>query len=529
MRNTAVMSIGTGLSRLTGFARVAAMTAALGVAETRLADTYNVANTTPNIVYELVLGGVLSSVFVPVFVDWMQHHGERDAWDVAHRVMTLTFVALSIVAILGIILAPAIIDVYMARDVPASSRALGSFFLRWFAPQIVFYGLGAVAAGLLNAHRRFAAPMFAPVLNNLIAVATFVTFMLLPGPDPAGPASITSAQRFTLAIGTTLGVVAMTIALWPSLRRTGWRWHWNFGFRHAAVSRIVHLAKWTVVYVIVNQIALFVVIRIATRQQGDFTAAWAVAFILFQLPHAIFAVSVFTALLPRMSARWSAGDMPGYRDLLGEGMRLTATVLIPAAIGYVVLSLPITRLLFQYGNSTVASAELIASVLVPFAAGLFPFSLFQLLLRAYYAQKDTRTPALINVAAMLVTIAADLVLYFTFDLGVQGLALGFSIGYWFACAVALILLRRRVGLLQGRRTLATIARVLVASVLSGAAAWVVSDALADAVSLETFLGRGTQVLSAVAVGVLVFVGAALILRIEEVDTFREAFLARMRR
>ncbi|MEX0753507.1 MAG: murein biosynthesis integral membrane protein MurJ [Actinomycetota bacterium] len=528
MRNTAVMSIGTALSRLTGFARLAAMAAALGVAENRLADTYNVANTTPNIVYELVLGGVLSSVFVPVFVDWRQHHGDTEAWDVAHRVMTLTFTVLAAVALLGILLAPAIIDLYMAGDVPESSRSLGAFFLRWFAPQIVFYGLGAVAAGLLNAHRRFAAPMFAPVLNNLVAIGTFVTFVLMPGPDPASPETISLAQKSVLAIGTTLGVVAMTVALWPTLRRTGWRWRWNFRFRHEAVSRIAHLAKWTVVYVAVNQVGLFVVIKIATREQGDFTAAWAFAFILFQLPHAIFSVSVFTALLPRLSARWSANDVPGYRSLLGEGMRLTAVVLIPAAFGYLALSLPITRLLFAYGNTSEASAELIASALIPFAIGLFPFSLFQLLLRAFYAQKDSRTPALINVAAMAVTIAANLFLYFVLDLGVQGLALGFSVGYWFATAFALLVLRRRVGRLEGRRTLSTVGRVVGASAATGAVAWGVAIGLEELVPVTGFPSRALQVLGSVTAGVLVFVGAALILRIDEVDTVKETLTARFR-
>jgi putative peptidoglycan lipid II flippase len=522
------MSVGTGLSRLTGFARLAAMAAALGVAENRLADTYNVANTTPNIVYELVLGGILSSVFVPVFVDWMHHHGDREAWDVAHRVMTLTFTLLTVVAVLGIAIAPAIIDLYMAADVPESSRELGSFFLRWFAPQIVFYGLGAVATGLLNAHRRFAAPMFAPVLNNLVAIGTFVTFMMLPGPDPASPDTITVAQKTVLAAGTTLGVVVMTLALWPSLRRTGWRWAWNFGFRHEAVSRIAHLAKWTVVYVAVNQIGLLIVIKIATREQGDFTAAWAFAFILFQLPHAIFAVSVFTALLPRMSARWAEGDVAGYRSLLGEGIRLTAAVLIPASFGYLALSLPITRLLFAYGNTSEASAELIASALVPFALGLFPFSLFQLLLRAFYAQKDSRTPALINIAAMTVTTGMNLFLYFVVDLGVQGLALGFSIGYWFATTVALVVLRRRIGRLEGRRTLDTVGRVVVASALTGAAAWAVATWIGEAVDLTSFGGRALQVFSAVGVGVLVFVGAALILRIDEVDTVKRTLTARFR-
>ncbi len=281
-------------------------------------------------------------------------------------------------------------------------------------------------------------------------------------------------------------------------------------------------------YVAVNQVGLFVVIKIATREQGDFTAAWAFAFILFQLPHAIFAVSVFTALLPRMSARWAAGDIPGYRSLLAEGMRLTAAVLIPSTFGYLALSLPITRLLFAYGNTSEASAALIASALVPFALGLFPFSLFQLLLRAFYAQKDSRTPALINVAAMAVTIGANLFLYFVVDLGVQGLALGFSLGYWFAAALALFVLRGRVGRLEGRRTLGAIGRILVASALTGLAAWAVATGLDDVLELATFLGRAVQVFAAVTAGVLVFLTSALILRIDEVDTVIRTLTARFR-
>jgi putative peptidoglycan lipid II flippase len=170
------MSVGTGLSRITGFARLAAMTYALGVSVTRLADTYNVANTTPNIIYELALGGVLSSVFVPVFVDWTQTRGRDEAWGVAHRIMTLTVVSLSAIALVGIVAAPAVIRLYTSGggSDPAADELAG-FFLRWFMPQIVFYGVGAVATGLLNAHRRFAAPMFAPILNNHLAIATFLT------------------------------------------------------------------------------------------------------------------------------------------------------------------------------------------------------------------------------------------------------------------------------------------------------------------------------------------------------------------
>jgi putative peptidoglycan lipid II flippase len=532
LRNTAVMSVGTGLSRLTGFVRLAALTYALGVAQTRLADTYNVANTTPNIIYELALGGVLSSVFVPVFVDWMQDHGREAAWDVSHRVMTLTVVALSAIALVGIAAAPFIIHVYTASDVSPNANALAVYFLRWFMPQIVFYGIGAVATGLLNAHRRFAAPMFAPILNNLIASASFVTFALLPTPDPSSPASpsnITTAQRLVLSVGTTLGIAAMSVVLLPVLRRTGWRWRWNVRWRHPAVTRIAHLAKWTVVYVVANQIALLIVIRIAVGLGKGPYSAYLVAFVVFQLPHAIFAVSIFTAVLPGMSSRWADGDLAGYRSLLSQSIRANAAIIIPSAFGYIAIALPIVRLLFQHGETGASDARLIASALVPFAIALFPFSLFQLLLRAFYAMQDTRTPALINIGAALVSVLVNLALVYGAGLGVQGLALGYAAGYTFASVVSLALIRRRTHGLDGRRTLVTIAKVLVAGACTALAARLAATGVAASISAVGTAGRALQVLAAVAAGVLVFAIAALILRIEDVDTIRRATMARVRR
>ena len=191
------MTAGTALSRVTGFLRLSAQVAAIGVTGSALADTYTTANTTPNILYELALGGILTSVFVPLFVDWMQQHGRGASWEVADRVLTLTLVVLSAIAVLGAIFAPQIIGLYNSlSEAPdqAAQLALGTFFLRWFMPQIVFYGIGAVAGGLLNANRRFAAPMFTPVLNNLIVIATFGVYAwMLHGGSPT--ASATSPVR----------------------------------------------------------------------------------------------------------------------------------------------------------------------------------------------------------------------------------------------------------------------------------------------------------------------------------------------
>lgn len=532
VRHTAVMSVGTTLSRVTGFLRLSAMAFAIGIVESRITDAYNIANTTPNIIYELALGGILSSVFIPVFVEWLQGRGREEAWDVARRVMTIAVLVLPAIALAGILAAPLIIRLYTVGATPAeaaATRTLGSFFLRWFMPQIVFYGVGAVGTGLLNAHHRFAAPMFAPILNNLIAMATFATFAVMSGPERLRPDYVvTGPQKLVLAVGTTLGVFAMTAALWPSLRRLGFRFRWRWDWRHEAVRRIAHLAKWTVVYVAVNQIGYLIVILLAAGRRGDYSA-YVDAFILFQLPHAIFAVSIFTALLPAMSGRWADQDRGEFRALLARGIRATAFIVIPAAMGYLVLAKPIVRLLLQHGRAGAASTDRVASILMFFALGLFSFSTFQLLLRAFYSMQDTRTPALINVAAVGLNTALNFLYFFTFGLGVRGLALGHATAYTVASILSAVVIRRRLDGIEGRRIAATVGRTLVAGGLTAGAAWLTARSLADRLGTATFGAQVVQVSAAVLAGLLVFVGVALMLRMEELDAVKGSVMARLRR
>jgi putative peptidoglycan lipid II flippase len=530
VRNTIVMSTGTAISRLTGFLRLSAMAFAIGITETRLADAYNVANITPNILYELALGGILTSVVVPVVVEWMQARGREVAWDVVRRLFTIAIVVLSGIALLGIVLAPWIVDLYTVGYPDAQREAvhgLATFFLRWFMPQVVFYGIGAVAAGLLNAHRRFAAPMFAPIANNVIVIATFLIFAAMPGPAEGSHELATGAQQLVLAIGTTLGVVAMTGALWPSVRATGFRFRWLGGIRDEAIVRIGRLATWVVVYVVANQLGYLVIVILAGGPTGGYSS-YAAAFILFQLPHAIFAVSILTALLPAMSSRWAAEDLDGYKALLSQGIRATATILIPAALGYLVLAKPIVRLLLEHGETTAVSAELVSEVLFAFAIGLFAFSAFQFLLRASYAMQDTRTPALVNVAAVTVNVLVDLFFFFVLDLGVPGLALGHAVSYWFASTVLLLLIRRRIGPIGGRRILASLVRILVAGLATAAVAWLVAEGFQRWLGTTTIATQAAQVLGAVVAGLAVFVASAAALRIEEVGLVRRQIAARWR-
>jgi putative peptidoglycan lipid II flippase len=527
MRHTAVMSVGTTLSRATGFLRVFVAAAVLG--QTFLADTYNRANTTPNIVYELVLGGILTSVFIPVFVEWLQTHGEEAGFELARRVLTLALVALTVVGVLGAVFAGPIIRLYMLDSHPANKAdqiALGAFFLRWFMPQVVFYGVGAVATGLLNTHRRFAIPMFAPVLNNAVVILTMAIYVWMRHGAPVSVEAITVGQKLVLGLGTTLGVVAMTVALWPSLRAIGFRWRWRWDLQHPAVRRLGKLALWVIVYVVANQAAYLIIIILGTGLGAGQITTYQNAFVLFQLPYAIFGVSIFTALVPGMSGRWAAHDREGAKLLLSKGLRTTAVILLPAAAGFLALAVPICIVVFRHGDTTLAGAILYGRTLQAFSLGLVFFAVFQLLSRAFYAMQDTRTPALINIVAASVNIGVDLLFTRGFHWGVQGLALGHATSYIFSTGACLVILRGRLSGLDGKRIGRTLARAVPLAALTGAVAWLTVHFLERAIGAATFAHRLVGTGAAVALGVLVFLGGSLILQIEEADGLKHALLGR---
>ena len=525
------MSGGTLLSRVTGLLRVTVTLAALGF--TVVSDSYNAANTTPNIIYELVLGGILTSVFVPALVGRAKDRGREAQFETANRFLTIALVLLTGVAVAGAVAAPWIMRLYLGSvDDPirrAQEVELGTFFLRWFMPQIVFYGLGAVAGGLLTANRRFAAQMYAPVLNNLAVIATMFALIAMRGTTPPQVETLTLAEKTLLGAGTTLGVLAMTAALWPALRRIGFRWRLRWDWRHETVRQLFHLARWVVVYVVANQVAYLIIIRLASRISAGAYTAYSQAFVFFSLPHAIVAVSIFTALIPGMAERWTGEDRSGVRDLFSRGSRDTMIVMIPAAAGYVVLAGPIVALLAGHGAVRGVELPILARTLAGFAIGLPFFSAFQLMTRTLYAMRDSRTPAVVNIGVAVVNIGADLLLAFTWHRGVTGLALGHAVSYVFGSAVLFVIVRRRLRGADERRIGVTIAKTLAAAGVTAVAAFGAAAAVDIALNVEGTLGRLIQVTAGVAAGVLVFLACALIFGIHEVDEVKVALLGRMRR
>jgi putative peptidoglycan lipid II flippase len=527
-RSAVVMAVGTTLSRLTGLGRLVAMAFALGVTESRLADSYNIANTMPNVVYELILGGVLTSVFIPVLVEELRKKRDDDAWESVSALVTTSMVTVVAITLLAVIGAPWIIRLFTFRlsgSEQAQQQALATFFLRIFAPQIAFYGIAAIAGGLLNAHDRFAVPMFAPIANNVVVIGTFLAFAAIVSgtPDEAGVGTALS-QKLLLAVGTTGGVAIMAIAHWPYVRRLPGKLRWRPDFSHPSVRKLARLSLWTLGYVVANQLSFGVGLVLANGVQGGPTAMFT-AFAFFQLPYGIAAVSIMTALVPRMSAQAVEGDEDGFRASVGTGMRLMGLLLLPATAGYLVLSRPLVTTLLEHGVMSAGSSRLVAEVLNNFALGLVPFSFYLLLLRAFYARQDARTPTLVNVVLNTVYAVFSLILFPAFR--VQGLALAHSLCYFTGAVLAGVLLSRRIGGLDAGRNFAALGRAAAASVVA-AGAMVLALMAVDAVMGPSGERALAQVVAGTAAGGLAFLAAARALRIEELQTLRNLLPGRSR-
>lgn len=504
VRSSAVVALGTGMSRLTGFVRVAVMAYALGA--TALAEAYNLANNTPNLLYDLVLGGILSATLVPVIVE----HLSREDEDGINSVATVIFVVLLGATGLAMLLAPLIIHLFnlTATEEHATVQATVAVpLLLLFLPQVLFYGLSSLGTALLNAKRSFAVPAFAPVLNNLIVIAVFLALPTIAG-GHAPTFEEVAHDNLLLAyigIGTTAGIVAMTLVLWPALRRAGIHLRWRFDPRHRAVHEIGRLSFWTLGYVISNLVAYVIIQTLANGIDG--VTEYAYAYIFFQLPYGLWAVSVMTAYTPEMAAAWARGELVELRDRFAAGLRLLPVVILPLGVGLILLAHPVISVVLEHGSFDGASADLTARTLVAFAFGLPAFSLYLYSMRGFYALRDTRTPFLINVGENLLNVVFGILLLDRF--GVVGLAASFSIAYAISAVVALVLLQRRVGHIIDAITIREISKQLIAAAAMAAVLWI-GDVTLHLPSLLQLVLVG-------AAGLAVYIGALVLIRSEETE------------
>ncbi|MBI2703835.1 MAG: murein biosynthesis integral membrane protein MurJ [Actinobacteria bacterium] len=500
LRSSAVVAVGTGLSRVTGLARTIAQGVVLG---RFIGDVYNAANTLPNLLYDLLLGGVLAATLVPVFVETRTR---RDA-EATGAVLTTLGVALVAATAAALAFSPVLGRVFTNTDQEAE---LATVLLLLFLPQIFFYGMTTLASGLLNAHRRFAAAAFVPVLNNIVTIVVLVVFSARIGSSPTlDDLSSDSSLLWLLGVGTTAGIAVQALALVPAVRRARIPIRWRFDPRNPAVRSVVRLSGWTFGYVATNAVVIGIVIALAGNEteQGPVTA-YTYAYQFFQLPYGLLAVAVITAFLPELSQLALDGEMQAFGDRFLLALRLTVLLVVPAAIGFVLLALPMIATVFEYRAFDHELTLQTSDTLLAFSVGLPSFALYLLSIRAFYAMKDTKTPFLVNLAqsALLLVLATALR-----KGGAAGLALGFALAYVVFGFVALAVLHRRTGGLPWAGSLGSFTRIGLAAIVCAVAVGLVSRF----VGTDAGGGAWVRTITGVLVGGGVYLGVCVALRVPE--------------
>lgn len=520
LRSSSVMAAGTITSRVTGLLKNSALLAAVGGGV--FADTYSVANTLPTIVYVLLVGGAINAVFIPQLVRHMDADADQGT-AYAQRLFSAVVLVLAVITVIAVIAAPWLVQLY-SSGWTSRDLEVGTAFARLMLPQIFFYGVFALVSQVLNTRGRFGAPMFAPVTNNIVVIASALAFLAVAGTGTT-TRTVTDTEILLLGVGTTLGAIAQSLALWPSLRRCGVRLRLRTDLRGQGLGTAWSLARWAILLVLVNQLGTLVVIRLATgvNVSSDADAGVAIyqmAFVLFMLPQSVITVSLVTALLPRLSKYAAADQVDVVRERIGWTLRTSGSLMVPAAAAFIVLGVPIAVLLFRYGTLSLESARLLGLTLSGFAVGLPAFSAYYVLMRAFYALEDTRTPTFnaMVLNGVNVVLAVLAVAWVPTEYAIPALGLAYALAYWVGLASLAQQLRRRLDGLDGYLVVRTHVRVVLASLLAAACM------VAGVMTAELFVGRAVDfttslviVLTGLGFGAVGYLVGVRLFRITEVS------------
>ncbi len=543
LSSSAVMAAGTVVSRLSGFVRNALLVAAIG--GQLHADVFTIANTIPNMLYILLAGGVFNAVLVPQLVRAMRNDADRGT-AYTNRIITLAGLFLAGVTALLVVAAPLVMRVMLDGSffTPALSaqRESAIDFARYCLPQVFFYGMFVLVGQVLNSRGSFGPMMWAPIANNVVSVAVLVGYLLTfgkaQGPELVGGYS--SAQELVLGLGSTLGIAVQFLVLLPYLRRAGFRFRARFDFRGTGLGHTLRLGVWTVLFVVVNQVAYTVVVKLASEGTADAVSGgeagsgytvYSLAFLLVMVPHSIATVSLATAMLPRLSGHAAEGDLPGVARNVASTLRTTYAVIVPFVLLLPLVATPVSNLIYGYGAGR-ASVPDFATALALFAPGLAFFTTHYLMLRGFYALERTRTVFWVQCVVAATNIGLAIVL--TADVPPSGTAPGLVLAYGGAYLVGAIgsysLLRRVLGGLETPALLRFLGRLLAAAGAATLVAWAVRYGVERAWPPDTGKVQAVVVLLAVGlVDVGVFLLLARLLRVREVTGVMGLITSRLHR
>lgn len=500
------MASGTTLSRLSGFARVLAIAWVFG--QGRLADAYNQANTIPNAIYELLLGGVLSATLLPVLMQALTRKEVAKDDDTVPAVVSFLTVVLVVATVLFWLAAPLIIRLFLldaSGSQVAGERALATTWLRLFTPQLLFMGLITLTTALLNARRRFGAVAFSPVLANLVTIGALVVADRMVRPSSISGYRQDTAAIAVVGIGTTAGYLAQLVAQLPALWKARVPLRPRWAPNNPALRTIARLSGWTAAAVVTNQASYTLVAILANNRRGDFSAfSYAYAFML--LPYAVVAASIAYAVAPELAQFWSRGEKTAFARQLNRAVRATLVLLVPGGVGYALLARPTVVVALAHGHLSHASADLTGSLLAIFALGLPGFSTYLLLMRAFQSKQDTRSMFWLYAFENALTIVGALALYPL--IGARGLTAAWIGAYTVTLPIAWRRLRRSADV---SLPFTWLAKTALGTLAMAAAV----TAVLELVKAGTLLPSIGRIALAVAVGAGVFVALARWLGVEE--------------
>jgi putative peptidoglycan lipid II flippase len=541
LKSSAIMAAGTMVSRLIGFVRTGMLMAAIGFSGLH-ADTFNIANSVPNMVYILVAGGVFNVVLVPQIVRAMKHDSDQGAAYI-NRILTLSGLFLLMVTVALVVAAPWVMSLFITGDMLspdlAEQRQSLVDFARYCLPQVFFYGVFVLIGQILNAHRTFGPMMWAPVANNIVAIVVLAIYLATFGGE-TGNDAFSSGEELLLGLGSTLGIVVQTAVLIPYLRKAGVRYRPRFDFRGTGLGHTFRLGLWTILFVIANQIAYAVVVRIASSgsaagalagQQSVGYTAYTYSYLLLMVPHAIVTVSLVTAALPQLSSLSAQNDLRHVSAELSTTLRHALAVIVPFCATLAVLGPFLAIVAFSWGAASSDRGQM-GVTLVAFAPALLLFTVHYVMLRGFYATEDTRTPFFIQCVVAATNIGAAVLLTDPeADPEVAPrLAVAYGIAYLAGATTSMILLRRRLGGLPLGELARFGVRIILASAPAAGVAWLVVWALTEAgVSPDAKVGALLILAAAGVMAVATLVLTARLLRLQEVASIMSTVFGRMRR
>jgi len=524
LRSSLIMATGTVLSRVLGIVRAILLAAMIGVT-TNAADAFGVANQLPNNVYAIIVGGVLNAVLVPQIVRARSHADGGKSY--VDRLLTMAISVFAIITVLTTLAAPLLVSLY-TTGWSSSQLALATAFAYWCLPQLFFYGLYTLLGEVLNANSRFGPYMWAPVLNNVVAIIGMAIFVWQFGFDPTGKHSIEtwgSGQITVLASSATAGVAAQALILFAFWRKAGLSFTPNFHWRGTGLRPAMRTASWTLGMLVITQIGGVVQTAVASKavegRDGSIAiasvAAMSIAWLIFMLPHSVATVSIATAYFTKMSMHAVEGKIAELKNDLVAGLRTIALISVLATTALIVLAYPISRVFIGELPSAIA----LGNVVIAMVVGLLPFSYVFMIQRAFYALEDTRTPFLFTVVQTAINIIGALVIanFTPHAYIVVALSLLGSCAIVVQCLLAYVLFKRKHGSLGHSALFTVIWRFAVAAVIAGGIGFAGLQALGGAnpgkFPVATIASSGITCLILGFVMALIYLALLRVLRVPE--------------